>query len=116
MSNGGCGIKDTFQDGGRLPGTTMVAVRATSGVDFAESFNETVGIGPFPTLGVFQAKLSHFQRQTGISYVIRNSISRERQMANRRLEIPAYHDFYWVQYVCIHNKQRSRPKPKCAGS
>ncbi|GAA56021.1 zinc finger SWIM domain-containing protein 3, partial [Clonorchis sinensis] len=92
----------------------MTAVRATSGVDLAESFNETVGIGPFPTLGVFQAKLSHFQRQTGTSYVIRNSISRERQMAKRRLEIPAYHDFYWVQYVCIPNKQSSCPEPKQA--
>ncbi|KAG5448602.1 hypothetical protein CSKR_200790 [Clonorchis sinensis] len=112
MSNGGCGIKDTFQDGGHIPATSMAAVLASSGVDLAESFNETFGIGPFPTLGVFQAKLSHFQRQTGTSYVIRSSISREQQMAKRRLGIPAYHDFYWVQYVCIHNEQRSCHKPK----
>ncbi|OON13910.1 hypothetical protein X801_10307 [Opisthorchis viverrini] len=101
-------------DGDRIPATVMAVVCATSGVDLAEVFNEIVCMGPFPTLGVFQAKLSQLQRQTGTNYVIRNSISRERQVAKRRLEIPAYHEFYWVQYVCIHDKQRSCPKPKQA--
>ncbi|OON16424.1 hypothetical protein X801_07766 [Opisthorchis viverrini] len=63
----------------------MAAFCATSSIDLAELFNEMFGMGPFPTLDVFQVKLSHFHRQTGTSYVIGNIISRELRTAKRRL-------------------------------